>query len=62
MGELAFERQPYTPCNICKRLQESIVRVNNCGNMPGSLKVSPAIYLGFLIRLPKKWAKARFFY
>ncbi|MDR1031278.1 MAG: hypothetical protein LBL76_10470 [Treponema sp.] len=30
------------------RIQESIVRVNDCGSVPGRLKVSPAIYLGVL--------------
>jgi hypothetical protein len=32
----------------CERLQESVVRVNDCGNMPGGLKVPPAICLGVL--------------
>jgi hypothetical protein len=48
MGKLVFERQPYTPFNIGERLQESVVRVNDRSNMPGSLKVSPTIYLGVL--------------
>jgi hypothetical protein len=47
-GKLAFERQSYPPFNIGERLQENILRFNDCGNMPGRLEVSPVIHLGVL--------------